>query len=217
VFTRWRAFIVLFVALSGLAIMAYGVGFWIPEFLRRTYGLTNEELGHWVQLRGVVTIVFGLIGVMVGGWLCDVFQKRYEDGYVRVCLASFAFLAVGYCLFVLMPTPALAIAFLIPATLGAAAPTAAGAAAVVAIAPPNMRSQCIAMYYFVLNAVGFFIGPTAVAVLTDYVFVDESQLRYSMLVVASIVSVGGALLLVYNLPHFRAAVREARQWTARPG
>jgi hypothetical protein len=36
-------------------------------------------------------------------------------------------------------------------------------------------------------------------------------------VVASIVSVGGALLLVYNLPHFRAAVREARQWTARPG
>jgi MFS family permease len=215
VFTRWRAFIVLFVALSGLAIMAYGVGFWIPEFLRRTYGLSNEELGHWVQLRGVVTIVFGLIGVVAGGWLCDILQKRHEDGYVRVCLASFIFLAIGYCSFVLMPTPALAVAFLIPATLGAAAPTAAGAAAVVAIAPPNMRSQCIAMYYFVLNAVGFFIGPTAVAVLTDYVFVDESQLRYSMFVVAAVVSVGGALLLVYNLPHFRAAVREARQWTAR--
>ena len=214
VFKRWRAFILLFLALSGLAIMAYGVGSWTPEFLRRTYQLSDAEYGYWLQVRGYVSIVSGLIGVMVGGWLSDMLQKRYEDGYVRVCLGSFVFLAIGYCSFVLMPTPALAIAMLVPATLGAAAPTAAGAAAVVAIAPPSMRSQCIAMYYFVLNAIGFFIGPTAVAILTDYVFGDESMLRYSMLVVAAVVSIGGALLLTWCLPHFRAAVRESRTWTA---
>jgi len=39
----------------------------------------------------------------------------------------------------------------------------------------------------VLNAVGFFIGPTAVAMVTDYYFADESQLRYSMFIVATIV------------------------------
>lgn len=215
VFQRWRAFILLFLALSGLAIMAYGVGAWVPEFLRRTYHLSDAEYGYWLQVRGYVSIAAGLVGVMVGGWLSDVLQKRHEDGYVRVCLGSFVLVAIGFCGFVLMPTPELAVAMLVPATLGAAAPTAAGAAAVVSIAPPSMRSQCIAMYYFVLNAVGFFVGPTSVAVLTDYVFGDESQLRYSMLVVAAVVSVVSAVLLTWCLPHFRAAVRESRQWTSR--
>jgi hypothetical protein len=54
-----------------------------------------------------------------------------------------------------------------------------------------------------------------VALLTDYVFGDESQLRYSMLVVAVVVSIGGAVLLTWCLPHFRAAVRESRTWTTR--
>jgi MFS family permease len=216
-FNRWRAFLVLFFALSGLAIMAYGIGFWIPEFLRRTYNLTPEELGFWIQWRGVITIVFGLSGVLIGGWMSDYFQKRYEDGYVRVCLVSFLVMAVGYCLFTLMPTPLLAVLFLIPATLGAAAPTAAGAAAVVAIAPPTMRAQVIAFYYFVLNAVGFFVGPTAVALVTDFYFADESQLRYSMFIVALVVSVIGTFLLLYNLPHFRAAAREAKKWGPAAG
>lgn len=212
--SRWRAFFVLFFALSGLAIMAYGIGFWIPEFLRRTYALTPEQLGFWIQWRGVITIVFGLIGVLVGGWMSDYFQARYEDGYVRVCLLSFVVMALGYCSFTLMPSPLLAVLALAPATFGAAAPTAAGAAAVVAISPPTMRAQVVALYYFVLNAVGFFIGPTAVALVTDFYFADESQLRYSMFVVAVTVSVIGGALLVYNLPHFRAAAREARQWTS---
>jgi MFS family permease len=209
---RWKAFLVLFFALSGLAIMAYGIGFWIPEFLRRTYDLTPEQLGFWIQWRGVITIVFGLSGVLIGGWMSDYFQKRYEDGYVRVCLVSFLVMASGYCLFTLMPTPLLAMLFLIPATLGAAAPTAAGAAAVVSIAPPTMRAQCVAFYYFVLNAVGFFNGPTAVAMVPDFYFADEEQLRYSMFVVAVTVSIIGTALLIYNLPHFRAAAREAKQW-----
>lgn len=211
-FTRWRAFIVLFLALSSLAIMAYGIGFWIPEFLRRTYGPTPEELGGYIRWRGVVNIVFGLIGVTLGGWLCDVFQKRYADGYVRVCLMSFVLMAIGYCSFALMPTPTMAILMLIPASIGAAAPTAAGAAAVVAIAPPNMRAQIVACYYFTLNAVGFFIGPTAVALVTDYYFRDESQLRYSLATVATIVSVLGTALLLYNLPHFRRSAEEAKSW-----
>ncbi len=214
IFSRWRAFIVLFLALSSLAIMAYGIGFWIPEFLRRTYHLSPEELGSYIRWRGVVVITFGLAGVLLGGWLCDVFQKRWADGYVRVCLISFVVMTIGYSTFALMPTPTLAILMLIPASLGAAAPTAAGAAAVVAIAPPNMRAQIIAFYYFTLNAVGFFIGPTSVALVTDYYFRDESQLRYSLASVATVVAIIGTGLLIYNLPHFRRSAEEAKSWGA---
>jgi hypothetical protein len=38
-----------------------------------------------------------------------------------------------------------------------------------------------------------------------------------MFVVALAVSVIGTVLLFYNLPHFRSAAREARQWTQATG
>ncbi|MFO1425402.1 MAG: MFS transporter [Steroidobacteraceae bacterium] len=209
---RWRAFIVLFVALSTLAIMAYGIGFWTYEFLHRTYGLGPAELGYWMQWRGGMQITVGLIGVVSGGWLCDIFRKRYDDAYVRVCIVAFLFMTVGYSTFALMPSPGLAIAMLVPAYFGAAAPTAAGAAAIVAIAPPNMRAQIVAFYYFTLNFVGFFVGPTSVALMTDYYFRDESQLRYSLAAVASVTALVGLVLLFYNLKHFRRAMAEAQQW-----
>ncbi len=209
---RWRSFIVLFLALSVLAIMAYGIGLWIPAFLGRSYNLSDAQVGHYIQLRGVVAIVFGMIGVVGGGWLCDVFQRRFDDGYVRVCLIAFVFMGIGYGTFTLMPTPELAILMLIPATLGAAAPTAAGAAAVISIAPPHMRAQITALYYLVLNFVGLFVGPTAIALVTDYYFKDETKIRYSMWIVATTFSIIGILLLIYNRRHFRTAVQEARSW-----
>jgi MFS family permease len=209
---RWRAFIVLFLALSSLAIMNYGIGFWIPEFLRRTYSLGPEELGYYIRIRGVMVIAVGLTGVITGGWLCDVFRQRYSDAYVRVCILAFVFMTVGYSAFALMPTPMSALLMLIPAYFGAAAPTAAGAAAVIAIAPPNMRAQIVAFYYFTLNFIGFFVGPTAVAMMTDYYFHDEAQLRYSLASVAVVVALAGTALLFYNLKPFRASMEEAKSW-----
>ena len=75
-----------------------------------------------------------------------------------------------------------------------------------------MRAQIVAFYYFTLNFVGFFVGPTSVALMTDYYFRDESQLRYSLAAVASVTALVGLVLLFYNLKHFRRAMAEAQQW-----
>ena len=208
---RWRAFAVLFLALSVMAIMAYGVGFWIPESLRRSYHLSDADYGYWVKTRGVLTIIFGFIGVIVGGWLSDALQKRYDDGYVRVCIIAFVFMAVGYVGFTLMPTPGSAVAMLAIAFIGGGAPTAAGSAAVVSLAPAHMRAQIVALYYFTLNFVGFMVGPTAVALLTDHVFHDRNMLRWSLCIVAAVSITLGLLALLWNRPHFRAAIAEARR------
>lgn len=212
-FKRWRTYIVLFLALSVLAIMAYGVGFWIPEFLRRTYALDDKTWGMYVAWRGVVTVLAGLVGVIGGGWACDLLKDKYQDSYVRICIAAYVLMAIGYGTFALMPTPELALLMLIPASIGAAAPTAAGAAAVLAISPPHMRSQITAFYYFVLNVVGLTVGPPAVGAMTDFYFHDESQLRYSITVVAIFFSIIGMALLLYNRRHFRAGMEEAKIWS----
>lgn len=206
---RWRVYILLFLALSVLAILNYGVGYWLPEFLRRTYNLDTAEMSYFLQARGIVLIVVGLASVLVAGYLCDRFRTRYADGYLRVALIGFAFLLVGYTAIPLMPTPELAIAAMVVATIGGAMPTTAGAAAVVGIAPANMRAQITALYYFTLNLIGLTIGPTTVALLTDYVFGNEADLYKSLAVVSFTSCVIGLALMLWCRPHYRRAATPA--------
>ena len=74
--------------------------------------------------------------------------------------------------------------------------------------PNQLRAQVTALYYFVINVLGLTLGPTLVALVTDYGFQDESALRYSI----SIVSVGAGLFaigfLVTNLAYYGVAVKE---------
>ena len=210
VFQQRRTYIVFYLGISVLGVMAYGVGFWIPELLRRTYHLDPAELGKFIRLRGYIVIPFGLLGGVAGGWLADYWQRRYDDGYLRVCIFSYVLLGMGYVGLCFMPSPGLALLWLIPGTLGGAMPTAAGSAAIVAIAPPQMRAQITALYYFSISFIGLCIGTPSVGVLTDYVFRDEAELRYSLAIVAGVAALGGIVLLNYNRRAFRSRIAEAR-------
>lgn len=212
VLARWRCYVVLFIAFSPLTVVYYGIGYWIPSFFVRTYGLDTAALSDVLIQRGIILMVCGAIGVVGAGYLCDVLARRYADGHLRVALGGFVLLFIGYVGFPLMPTPGLALLCFIPATLGASAPTAAGVAALVTIAPPHMRAQITAMYYFTISIIGGVLGPPSVALVTDYYFHNETDLRYSLAIVSFIACVTGGVLLAYCLKYFRNATEEARAW-----
>jgi MFS family permease len=112
----------------------------------------------------------------------------------------------------LMPNGWAAAAWLGVNILGSAGITAVSTAALMLITPNQLRGQVSAIYYFIISIFGLTLGPTAVAMLTDYLFADEAQLRYSLAIVggcAGLVSVGAPMLF---LKAYRAAVDEARQW-----
>jgi MFS family permease len=80
----------------------------------------------------------------------------------------------------LMPSPWLA---LLCGFLGFTAwsMTAPGQNAAIQIVTPNeMRGQISALYLFSISVVGGGFGPTAIALITDKVFRDESMLRYAL-------------------------------------
>jgi MFS family permease len=52
------------------------------------------------------------------------------------------------------------------------------------VTPNQYRGQIIAIYLFFINLIGLGLGPLFVGLITDYVFGDESMLRYSMLIIA---------------------------------
>jgi len=211
-FSHWRTYSGIYFGMSVLTIMAYGIIGWIPEHFRRSYGWTIGQVSLWY---GLVLIVFGPLGAFTGGWLADRFQRRHGDGYLRAVLVGLAVLGPGYILFALMPGPWLSLAWLVPATLGGAIPTSVAGAALMQVTPNEMRATISALYYFVLSIIGLGLGPTSIALLTDYWFADEGALRYSIAIVAVVATVAALALMAWARPHFARSVVAAEDWAGR--
>ncbi len=202
---NWRTFFCHNVGFALLSFSSYGSGAWIPTFLQRTHGMSVRESGIWY---GAIVMVAGTLGVVSGGWLADRLSRRgSQDARIRAGLiASLVWLPVGV-LFPLVPSPELALAMLAPAAFASSMPFGCAAAAVQEMVPGSMRGQASALYLFVVNLIGLGLGPTVVALFTDYIFADDAMLRYSLLIVATSAHLLSALLLWSGLAPFRATLQ----------
>jgi MFS family permease len=203
---RGNARTVLFhhLGLSLIALVNYGYGGWLPTFFVRTYGWTASQAGY---VLGLGNLTFGLAGVMLAGRMADVLQARgIADAKIRVVAAAALGLLVCDVAAPLMPTGTLAAIWIFPLSFFASAPFGVGAAAVQDLVPDRMRAQASALYLFVMNLVGLAIGPSAVALATDYLFRDDAAVRYSLVLVAGVALVPATGLLIAGFRPFRESV-----------
>ncbi|MDL0438412.1 spinster family MFS transporter [Stutzerimonas frequens] len=192
-----------------LAFAAYGSSAWIPTFFIRTYGWSASDVG---VLYGSVVAVAGSIGIIAGGRLSDLLHRRgYRDAPLRVGIISAA-LTLPLNLAYLAGTGELALALIALHVFTIAMPFGVGPAAIQEIMPNSMRGQASAVYLFVITMVGLGIGPTAVALGTDFVFGDDNALRYSLLIVTGIALVGAIVLLGMGLKHYRGSLDRLQEW-----
>ncbi|MDX2143593.1 MAG: MFS transporter [Rhodospirillaceae bacterium] len=213
---RWKMFASHFVGMSVVTILGYAYFSWLPTTFIRTWGWS---IGQISLAYGIIMIVTVPLGVNFGGWLSDrLYKQGHKDGHMRSNLYGVAiFMAGPYVLVPLMPTPELALFVLVFGSIGGAWVTATGAASLMMICPNQMRGQITALYYFVISILGLTVGPSAVAIVTDFVFKDEAMLRYSLALTCGVATMFAIVLLVYNLKYFRAGVAEAQQWLGGPG
>lgn len=208
---RWRTYGGLALIVSGTTILGYGFLNWIPTMYERTWGLAMPQIATDL---GWVLLIAGPIGVNGGGWLADRwFRQGHKDAHLRVMLLSAPVMLVASAALPLMPTPGLALAMFVPHILGAAAITAVGGAALMIITPNQLRGQATAIYYFIISLAGLTLGPTSVALLTDFAFRDEAALRYSMAIIgvaAPSLSVFGGLWIRRS---YFASMEEAQGWS----
>ena len=159
-----RSFWLLALGAASSSMCGYGVAFWLPSLLMRSFGLDLIGAG---QFLGGLLLIGGVAGVLLGGWLGDAMGGRDKAYYAWVPAISYV---VGMPLFVVgvlshSVTAAFAL-FLIPQALVYVwlGPVLT---AVQHLVPAHMRASAAASFLLINNLVGLGLGSWAVGALSD--------------------------------------------------
>lgn len=200
-----RIYIGIMGANSLLTVMTYGTLAWFIEFLIRTYDVPRADAG--LQF-GMINIIAGSLGAIVIGWLVQpMVQRGMNDAPVRMLLIVSALVLVPTALGPLSPNPGLAVILACPTMFLLNGFYGPGVTALQMITPNRMKAQVTALSLFFANFFGLALGPTIVASLTDFVFGNDGDLRYSLAVLPVVLCPIAGLLAWQAMAPYRELVR----------
>ncbi len=177
------------------SLVSYGLAFWIPSFLARSYGL---ELVDRSLLFGTILLVGGSLGIWFGGVAGDRLGSANPRGYALVPAVAFAITLPAYLLaFSSTSLPIASLLFLIPGALGLAwlGPVVT---AITKLVPAEMRATAAAMFLFINNLIGLGLGSTVIGAISDSLtsrYGDEA-LRYSAMATTTLYALAALLMLL---------------------
>lgn len=192
---RKPSFWLLSVGASCSSMMGYGLFFWLPSFLVRSFEITLLSASlHY----GAILLTGGIAGIWLGGKLADVMGKRSRGAYALIpaiaFIATIPFYAAGISAQSILMTIAL---LLVPTALGLVwlGPVIA---AMQGLVPASMRTTASAIFLFINNLIGIGIGTPAIGWLSDYLKAShgEESLRHAILWGTSFYVAAAVLLLI---------------------
>lgn len=175
------------------AVAANSVSIWLPTFFVRTQSISLAEVGKWI---GLGTIIGGLPGTILGGWIADKLQAKKAGGRMLFSV-GIALLCIPVWFVILNSTNLLLQFILISLLLGFALAWLGPAAADVNdIAGPNLRGLATGMYFFVVNAIGLGLGPLLYGKMNDIFNVTQNpDVMRQTLLISPIACVIAAIIL----------------------
>lgn len=206
---RKSAYMAIFLAVALNSLQGYGSATWTPEFFVRVHGMERADIAY---IFGFMILIFQTSGVLSGGWFADKMEmKGVKDAKIRVALIA-AICAVPFKIsFGIVDDPTLAIILLAIGSYCLSVPYGVAAAALQMISPNEMRGKVIAVYFFVINMIGLGLGSTVIASFTDFVFMDEMMVGWSMAATAAICLPIQIFILYKALNPYKKLVEKAEQ------
>ncbi len=188
------------------SLCAYGLAFWVPTLLQRSYGLSLIGAGQFV---GALQVLAGVAGMLAGGVLADRIGKGDRAGYARVpaiaYLLCFPSLLLAFMmrdatmLFVLLLLPSgLIYVWLGPVTT-----------AIQHLVPAQERATASACFLLVNNGLGLGLGSLVIGKASDLLAptYGADSLRYGCMIATGTYLLAGASMLL-------AAPRLRKAWIA---
>lgn len=201
VFNNKKLFISHYLGFSFLSLSLYAFLFWMPAYLMRVYGLTPETTGLYL---GVIVLISNTSGTLGSGWLIDFFtRKGREDSAMLVGIIGAVGVIVSAVSLYFISSLTLTLFFSGIAMFFASFPVATSATAIQIMSPNSIRAQITALFFLIMNLIGLIGGATLVAVCTDYLFQEDKAVGASMVLIASISALIGAIFLLKGLHRYR--------------
>ena len=189
---------------ASASVMGYGVYFWMPSFLVRSYHLSLPQVSVCFS---ALTFISGVAGIWLGGALADRFGSTRRAAYALVPAIAFLLSVPLYAAGLLAPASLGSLPiFILPMALALAwlAPTAS---AIQHLVPAGMRALAAALLLFIINLIGLGAGSYAIGALSDHFATARGteSLRYAMLA-------GSGFYLLAAALYALGARRLARDW-----
>lgn len=188
-----RAFWLLSFGAASSSMLGYGLAFWLPSLLQRSFGL---DLVHTSWFIGAVLLLGGCVGVLAGGALADRLGKGDRAFYARVPAAAFVAAVPLFAGGIWTSSVPLAFAlFLVPQALAYVWLGPVTSAVQHLVAPPA-RATASALFLLINNLIGlgggiYALGALSTALTPVY---GPEALRYSMLCALALYLVAAALM-----------------------
>lgn len=194
---RKKAYVGIIIGYALMILVGNGTGAWIPAFFTREFGWTTAEIG----LRyGLIVFVCGTTGALAGGFCASWLQRSgYARGNLAVSLTGFAALIPLTVGFPLVGSATLALAMIGGMNFFAGFNLGGGLATLQDLTPNRMRALVSAGYMLAVNLIGGALGPTVVALITDYGFQDPQRLPEAIAITCAIFSPLAVIFLCFGM------------------
>ncbi len=199
ILARKPSFWLLAFGASASSMLGYGLAFWLPSLMQRSFGL---DLIETAQFYGGVLLLGGVAGVLLGGVLGDRLGARDRRMYTRVPAIAFVIAVPLFAAGILSSSVTAAfVFFLVPQAL-AYVWLAPVITAIQHLVPGHMRATASATFLLINNLIGLGGGSFALGALSDGLaahYGDEA-LRYAMLMGLVLYLVAALLMWLASTP-----------------
>ena len=161
-------------------MLGYGIAFWLPSLLHRSFGLDLVESS---QFFGAILLFGGVAGVLAGGWLGDRLGSRDRAYHGYVPALAFAIGALLFAAGISSTDVKLAFVLLLIPQAMAYVWLGPVLSAVQHLVEPAARAMASALFLLINNLIGLGGGIYALGALSDALapIYGSEALRYSML------------------------------------
>lgn len=173
------------IAVAGYTLYTFAIGgmsFWAPTYLHRERGLSLAQADTMV---GGITVVAGIAGTFLGGYLADTLAPRVRQAYLYVSgLSMLAAVPLAWLAFTALSPAGYMLAFL-GAEFMAFFSTGPINVVLVSVVPVGVRATAMAVSIFVIHLLGDAAAPWLLGSLSDRFGLARAVLMVPVAVAAS--------------------------------
>lgn len=147
------------------SFVGYGVGQYLNSYLMRTHGLSGLEAS---QLSGIVLGVAAAFGTFFAGWLADRLVKRYPNALAWLPALGFIIATPLYLVGYSVSNLWIGVPFLVVGAITHYFYLGCMYASVQGIVAPRVRATATAVLLFIVNLLGYGLGPPVIGALSDF-------------------------------------------------